>query len=108
MAEIVEKDDPPARDIDLAGCLPSIVYTRHGVCVTSAGWIVHWSQLDSDTVWDHMCTDLDLDNYVMLYTSKIIRKKAYNDEEKRLLLDQIINELGRKQQRTRPRSANGA
>ena len=35
-------EDPPARNEGLAGCLPSIVKARHGVCVTSAGWIVHW------------------------------------------------------------------
>ena len=74
---------PPASNSDLAGCLPSIVKARHGVCVTTAGWIVHWSNLDTDTVWDHMCADLDLENYVIAYTSKLFAKKTYSDTEKR-------------------------
>ena len=47
-----------------------------------------------------MCADLDIENYAMLYTSKIIKKKlATKNEEteilRRELLDEIINELGR-------------
>ena len=82
-------------DTNLSGCLPSIVKARHGVCITSDGWIVHWSTLDSDDVWDHMQADLDLDNYIVLYSSKIIRKKkTLADETRRQLLNEIVNALG--------------
>ena len=67
------------------------------MCVTTEGWLVHWSTLDSDTVWDHMCLDLDLENYTKLYTSKFFNKKKSMDEkQKRLLLDEVINGLGQK------------
>ena len=97
VAAIIEREAgcSLATNSNLAGCLPSIVKARHGVCVTSAGWIVHWSSLDSDTVWDHMCADLDLDNYVMLYTSKILAKKRLADTIKREILNEIINDLGK-------------
>ena len=68
---------------------------RHGVCVTTEGWLVHWSTLDSDTIWDHMCLDLDLENYTTVYTSKFFNKKESMDEKaKRLLIDEVINGLG--------------
>ena len=77
--------------MNLSGCLPSIVYARHGVCVTSAGFIVHWSQLDSDTsVWNHMCLDLEIENYAMVYTSKLVKKLCFGEDkarDKRILLD---------------------
>ena len=65
------------------------------MCVTTEGWLVHWSTLDSDTVWDHMCLDLDLDNYTTIYSSKFSnKKKDMEDNEKRQILDEIINGLG--------------
>ena len=67
------------------------------MCVTTEGWLVHWSTLDSDTVWDHMCLDLDLENYTTIYSSKFFDKKKDMDEKaKRLILEDIINGLGRK------------
>ena len=87
----------PAGNTNLSGCLPSLAKVRHGVCVTTEGWLVHWSTLDSDTVWDRMCLDLDLENYTKLYTSKFFNKKKSMDEkQKRLLLDEVINGLGEK------------
>ena len=50
-----------------------------------------------------MCADLDIPNYTMLYTSKILKKKTFVDNEegnKRLLLDQIINDIGRQHEET--------
>ena len=70
-----ENYSQPARNTNLSGCLPSLAKVRHGVCVTTEGWLVHWSTLDSDTVWDHMCLDLDLDNYTTIYSSKFFNKK---------------------------------
>ena len=65
------------------------------MCVTSEGYIAHWSTLDSDDVLDHMLADLDLENYIVLYTSKILRKKkALKEQEQRELLNQIVNALG--------------
>ena len=90
-----ENYSQPARNTNLSGCLPSLAKVRHGVCVTTEGWLVHWSTLDSDTVWDHMCLDLDLDNYITIYSSKFFnKKKDMEDNEKRQILDEIINGLG--------------
>ena len=91
-----ENQGPLAVNTDLSGCLPTLVRARHGVCVTSEGWLVHWSTLDSDSVWDHMCMDLDIENYTTLYTSKFFNKKQnMTDREKREIIDEILNELGR-------------
>ena len=69
---------------------------RHGVCVTTDGWLVHWSTLDSDNIWDHMCLDLDLKNYTKIYTSKFFNKKEnMKDNTKREILNEIINGLGK-------------
>lgn len=71
------------------------------MCVTSAGFIVHWDRLDSDTAWEHMCADLDIPNFTMLYTSKIVKKKAFEEEaDKRTLLDQIIDDIGTQYEET--------
>ena len=90
-----ENPGQPAGNTNLSGCLPSLAKVRHGVCVTTEGWLVHWSTLDSDTVWDHMCLDLDLDNYTTIYSSKFFnKKKGMEDREKRQILNEIINGLG--------------
>ena len=86
-----------ARNPRLSGCLPTLAKVRHGVCVTSEDWIVHWSTLDSDSIWDHMCLDLDLENFTTIYTSKFFKKKEdMDDKAKRMLLDEVINGLGQK------------
>ena len=67
------------------------------MCVTSEDWVVHWSTLDSDSIWDHMCLDLDLENFTTIYTSKFFKKKEdMDDKVKRKLLDEVINGLGEK------------
>ena len=85
MAANENRENPgqPAGNTNLSGCLPSLAKVRHGVCVTTEGWLVHWSTLDSDTVWDHMCLDLDLENYTTIYSSKFFnKKKDMEDNEK--------------------------
>ena len=67
------------------------------MCVTSEDWVVLWSTLDLDSIWDHMCLDLDLGNFTTIYTSKFFNKKEeMEDKAKRLLLDEVINGLGEK------------
>ena len=38
-------------------------------------------------MWDHMQADLEIENYIVIYTSKIIKKKDFEDKERRELLD---------------------
>ena len=92
-----ENHGPPAGNSRLSGCLPTLAKVRHGVCVTTEDWVVHWSTLDSDNIWDHMCLDLDLENFTTIYSSKFFKKKEdMDDKTKRKLLDEVINGLGQK------------
>jgi len=67
------------------------------MCVTSEGYIVHWKNSTEKTAWDYCTAELDIDNFVKVYTSHYIRKQELTERERRTKLDNYINRIAEHQ-----------
>ena len=81
--------------------MPRLVSGSEGMSLTSEDYLIHWqSHADSKAAWDYINSDLDIDNYVKIYTSQTFKMRPDLDEKPILKsLDWIINKLALEDQR---------
>ena len=61
---------PFAGQIDPA-TVPQLVHASEGINITTGGYLVRWrSHADHHTAWDYLHADMEMENYVKLYTSQ--------------------------------------
>ena len=85
---------PFAGQIDPA-TVPQLVHANEGINITTAGYLVRWrSHSDHTTAWDYLHAELEIENYVKLYTSQHfdMRRNMENDTKMRKM-DWMINRI---------------
>ena len=85
---------PFADQIDPA-TVPQLVHANEGISITTAGYLVRWrSHSDHNTAWDYLHADMEMENYVKLYTSQHFEMNANMEEDTRLRkMDWLINRI---------------
>ncbi len=75
--------------------VPDLLHYSYGMCVTTAGYLVHWRTLDDNTAWDHLIGELDMECYLKVYTSNLTKKlQGATEEGKRKLLNTTVEAIG--------------
>ena len=75
--------------------VPQLIHANEGIATTSHGYLVRWrSHTDHNTAWDYLHADLELNNYIKLYTSQHFDMQPNIKEETILRkLDWLVNYL---------------
>ena len=75
--------------------VPQLVHANEGIGISSEGYLVRWrSHADHNVAWDYPHADLEMDNYIKLYTSQHFDMHPDMEEATKLRkLDWLINKL---------------
>ena len=75
--------------------VPQLVHANEGIGTTSMGYLVRWrSHKDHEVAWDYLHAELEMDNYIKLYTSQHFDMNPDMKQETKLKkLDWLINQL---------------
>ena len=75
--------------------VPQLIHANEGIATTSQGYLVRWcSHADHNTAWDYLHVELEMNNYIKLYTSQhFTMQPNMKEETMRRKLDWLINQL---------------
>ena len=75
--------------------VPQLINANEGIATTTMGCLVRWrSHKDHNAAWTYLHADLEMNNYIKLYTSQHFAMQPGMKEETMLKkLDWLINQL---------------